>query len=148
MKNNKTILYVGVGIAVAVVGFFAFRMIRNKKEMQDAGIVTEDIDSTVINTSPVSQQPAKKPVATGNIFADLGSTIRNIVTNYKSYRVATLTGSLNVREKPDSKSKIIGSIKKDAIIKAKPSGTAGWFEYSKDSQVGAGFISSTYLRLV
>jgi len=148
MKNNKTILYVGVGLAVAVVGFFAFRMIRNKKEMQDAGIVTEDIDSTVINTSPVSQQPAKKPVATGNIFADLGSTIRNIVTNYKSYRVATLTGSLNVREKPDSKSKIIGSIKKDTIIKAKPSGTAGWFEYSKDSQVGAGFISSTYLRLV
>jgi hypothetical protein len=148
MKNNKTILYVGVGLAVAVVGFFAFRMIRNKKEMQDAGIVTEDIDSTVINTSPVSQQPAKKPVATGNIFADLGSTIRNIVTNYKSYRVATLTGSLNVREKPDSKSKIIGSIKKDTIIKAKPSGTAGWFEYSKDSQVVTGYISSTYLRLV
>jgi uncharacterized protein YgiM (DUF1202 family) len=148
MKNNKTILYVGVGLAVAVVGFFAFRMIRNKKEMQDAGIVTEDIDSTIINTPPTAEQSAKKPVATGNIFADLGSTIRNIVSNYKSYRVATLTGSLNVREKPDSKSKIIGSIKKDTIIKAKPSGTAGWFEYSKDSQVVTGYISSTYLRLV
>ncbi len=148
MKNNKTILYVGVGLAVAVVGFFAFRMMRNKKLMQDAGVITEDVDSTVINTTPKAEQLAKKPVATGNIFADLGSTIRNIVSNFKSYRVATLTGSLNVREKPDSKSKIIGSIKKDAIIKAKPSGTAGWFEYSKDSQVGAGFISSTYLRLV
>ena len=149
MKNNKTMIYVGVGLAVAVVGFFAYRMIKNKSKREDAGVITEDVESTVITTSPASVETTaeKKPVVTGNLFVDLGNTINNLVSNFKSYKVSTTSGNLNVRQKPDSVSKIVGSLKKDSVIKAKPSGTTGWFAVTDDGNNIRGYVSSTYLKL-
>ena len=138
-------MYLGIGLAVAVGGFFVYKMVKGKKKDGEM-MVTEDVAVEVLDKPSV--EAPKPAVSTGNIFADLGATIKNLTSNFRNYKVATTSTSLNIREKPDAKSKIIGSVKKDSIISAKPSGVSGWFAYSTDGSATKGYVSSTYLKLV
>jgi uncharacterized protein YgiM (DUF1202 family) len=64
---------------------------------------------------------------------------------FKKYRVATLTTSLNVREQPTTMSKAVTSVPKNSIILARESSTSGWYEYSKDGINVIGYVSKLYL---
>jgi len=62
--------------------------------------------------------------------------------------VATLVSNLNVRQSPTTSSSVIDSLPKGSVVFAKPSGTTGWYVYSKDGVVDSGFVSSMYLKKV
>lgn len=66
-----------------------------------------------------------------------------------SYRVNVSSGSLNVREKPSTSSKIIGTLSKGTIVEVyyiQPKGTpAGW---SYVSYPICGYVSDAYLEYV
>jgi hypothetical protein len=67
--------------------------------------------------------------------------------SFHKYIVNTTKGNLNIRALADTASKLLGSIKKDSPIVAKPSSVSGWSEYSKDGGASVfGFVSSQYLK--
>lgn len=66
-----------------------------------------------------------------------------------SYRVNVTSGNLNVREKPSTSSRIVGTISKETIVEVyylQPKGTpAGW---SYVSYPVCGYVSNDYLEYV
>ena len=69
-------------------------------------------------------------------------------SGFDKYEVATLVSNLNVRQSPTTTSSVIDSLAKGSVVFAKPSGTTGWYVYSKDGVVDSGFVSSMYLKKV
>mgnify|MGYP000956131906 CR=1 FL=1 len=69
-------------------------------------------------------------------------------SGFDKYEVATLVSNLNVRQSPTTSSSVIDSLPKGSVVFAKPSGTTGWYVYSKDGVVDSGFVSSMYLKKV
>lgn len=69
-------------------------------------------------------------------------------SEYNKFEVATLVSNLNVRQSPSTSSPVVGSLPKGTIIFAKPSGTSGWYAYSKDGVTADGFVSSLYLKTI
>jgi len=69
-------------------------------------------------------------------------------SGFEKYEVATLVSNLNVRQSPSTSSTVIDSLPKGSQVFAKPSGTTGWYVYSKDGVKDSGFVSSMYLKKV
>ena len=69
-------------------------------------------------------------------------------SGFDKYEVATLVSNLNVRQSPTTSSSVIDSLPKGSVVFAKPSGTTGWYVYSKDGVIDSGFVSSMYLKKV
>jgi len=67
-------------------------------------------------------------------------------TAYSKYIVDTLLTNLNVRDTPSTSGAKVGSLAKGTEIFAKPSSTAGWFEYSANGTTSSGFVSASYLK--
>lgn len=70
----------------------------------------------------------------------------NFLMQWNDYTVNTQTSALNVRQRPDSTSKIIDKLPKGSVVKAKASGTKGWFAVSKDGVNTLGYASQDYLK--
>ena len=70
----------------------------------------------------------------------------NFLLQWNDYTVKTASGNLNVRERPDSSSKIVDRLPKGSTIKAKASGTRGWMAVSRDGVSTIGYASLEYLQ--
>ena len=99
------------------------------------GSKTSTKDDSTDNTS--TDESTRGPVKDGTT---------NTTPKYEKYEVATLVSNLNVRKEPNTSSQVLDSLPKGSLIFAKPSGTTGWYAYSKDGVSDAGFISSMYLK--
>ena len=67
---------------------------------------------------------------------------------WKNYKVNTIASPLNVRKSPDKSSEKIGSLPKGSTIKARPSSSFGWYEYSSDGENISGYVSQQYLQIL
>jgi len=114
-KTTKQILMFGIPI-VLIGGYFIYKAMRGKKSYQNPLI--DD----------------NKPTTT----TDDGNEC-------KKYIVVVSKGNLNIREEPNTTSKIIGSIPKASEKFAKKTNTEGWMQLCED---GGGFVSSKYLKEV
>jgi len=133
MKKNT--LYTISGITLVLVGgYFLYRKFLSKKTTQ-GGSIQEPIQTLDTNIIEQTTTPT----------SGLASAF-SFLTEYNDYQVNTTSTSLNVREKPDSKSKIVGSLPKGSKIKAKASGTKGWFDVSKDGKTNFGYVSAQFLK--
>lgn len=69
--------------------------------------------------------------------------------NYtQKYKVTTSSGSLNIRNAPNTSATIIEKAPKGTILLGKPSSTSGWIEISKDGNTLFGYASSSFLSIV
>lgn len=77
-------------------------------------------------------------------FVDSASTPSTPSGTGTKYQVTTSSGSLNIREKPDATSKIIGTLAKGAIVQgiAQPDGK--WIKVT-DASGKTGFVSAQYM---
>jgi uncharacterized protein YgiM (DUF1202 family) len=140
MKNNKTIWWIVGGVAVLGAGYLILRKFTKKGEKKSEEIRQSGAEE------PVELNPPTPPVLTGNPLLDIGNTISNFLSNYQDYVVSTQTSSLNLRSNPDGASKVVGSLKKGSIVRAKASGVKGWFAVSDNDKDIKGYVSSTFLK--
>lgn len=144
MKNNKTLIAVIGGLALLGVGYFLLRKFSKKGEMKADEIRQQGQDPII--DQPADTTPVKLPTATGNPWADIGNAITNFLSTYQDYEVATQTSNLNVRQKPDAQSRIVGSLKKGSTVRAKGSGVKGWFAISDNDKDIKGYVAQSFLK--
>ena len=126
MKLSKTQKYFLFGVPVAVGLYLIVRQIMGKKTYNDAA---------------------------NNGNTDGGDGDGDVPTmEVKLYKVTTLLTNLNVREQPSTSSRIVDSLAKGTIIRARPSNTSGWFEaFPSDSSISnqrLGYVSADYITFV
>lgn len=145
MKTNKTLYWIG-GIALTIGGVYILVNWYNK--MQDA---KRNALSQNAGTSPGGTNASTPPSNTNNSFLDMWSKgvvagVNKIMGTYLKYKVVTQNDPLNVRQKPDASSVVVGKLPKDSIIYAKKSNVMGWMEVSTDGQKPLGFSSAAFLK--
>jgi hypothetical protein len=143
MKNNTWIpVTLGV-VALGAVGFFLYKKFAGKgaQKIEDIKKQGEEVKITTTDA------PVPPPITTGNPLFDIGNVVGNFLKQYQDYTVQTQTSNLNVREKPDATSKIVGQFKKGQTIRAKVSGTKGWHAVSENDKDIKGYVSSGYIKL-
>jgi uncharacterized protein YgiM (DUF1202 family) len=132
---KKSSLYTIGGITLVILaGYLLYRKSLSKKATQ-IGSIQEPIQTLDNN---IIEQTTKPSSGLASAFSFL--------TEYNDYQVDTTSTSLNVREKPDGKSKVIGTLPKNSKIKAKASGVRGWFDVSKDGKTNFGYVSAQFLK--
>ena len=139
MKNKTLITILSIAAIAGVRLYFLNRM--KKKGEQKAEDIKEQGEAAEVS---IPEPPA--PIITGNPLANIANTISNFLTSYNDYVVATQSTALTLREKPDAKSKAIGSFKKGSVIRAKASDVKGWFAVSQNGKDIKGYVSSVYLK--
>jgi uncharacterized protein YgiM (DUF1202 family) len=142
MNNKKTIWWIVGGVAAVGVGLLLLRRF-TKKGQAKADEIRQQGAAAPIDVITPSPVPV---IRTGNPITDLGSAVSNFLSNYQNYVVATQTSNLNVRSKPDASSKVIGSLKKGSTVRAKASGTKGWFAISDNDSDIKGYVSAQFLK--
>lgn len=149
MKNNK--LLIGLGILTAVaVGYFMFK---SKKKQQTAN--NNQSGEPFIDESTIppltTETDDKKDSPVTRAGAAIGAALGLLNTNtggFSDYVVITNTSNLNVRKSPSTSATIIGTVAKNAKIKARASSSKDWFEYSKDGKTVTGYVSAAYLKKI
>ena len=141
MKNNKTLIAIIGGLALLGVGYFLLRRFTKKGEQK-----ADEIREQGQQAEPPSDLPPLLPTGTGNPLTDLASNLTNFLTRYQDYVVATQTSNLNVRQRPDSQSKIVASLKKGSTVRAKASGVKGWFAISDNDKDIKGYVAQSFLK--
>lgn len=138
--SNKNLLWILGGLTFAGLGYFLF--VKLKQEQNKIGKPEEG--SPVLLGDPTIKDVEVPPPALGGLGSLIGGAF-NFLTNWKDYTVATTSTPLNVRDKADSKGKIVATLPKGSEIKAKASGVKGWMVVSKDGENTLGYASQTYL---
>jgi uncharacterized protein YgiM (DUF1202 family) len=139
--KNKTLITILSIAAVAGIGIYFFSRMKKKGEQKAEEIKQE---GEILDMTQPSQTTT--PIISGNPWQNIANTISNFLSNYNDYTVTTQTSGLNLREKPDAKSKILASIPKGSTVKAKASEVKGWFIVSKDGVNPSGFVASQFLK--
>jgi uncharacterized protein YgiM (DUF1202 family) len=153
MKKSTWIAIASVA-ALGVAGYFLFKSWNKKQEEKKRRLLGENkvpgLDpSAGQGTTPKELETNPVGVLTGGLgtsFDVMTSSIANYLKNFNQYQVVTQTSNLNIREKPDGNSKVIGSLAKGSTITAKASGTKGWFAITDDGQTIKGYVSQTFLK--
>ena len=142
MKKNNfyTIGAVALGLAAA---FFVYRKFVNGKKLNEP-VAPEPIRD--LDENPITSTIGQVGSTVGGSVTGLSQSVFGFLTQYNDYQVATQTSGLNVRQKPDAKSKIIGNLPQGSKIKGKASGVKGWFDVSKDGKTNYGYVSSQFLK--
>lgn len=148
--KNKTLLWVLGGVTLAGLAYFF--IVKGKKQNQSsAGTTgTDSVPSdSIIPEAPALATPPIVPTAPSiNPLGTIYNALNNLLSNWNDYTVTTTNLPLNVRQKPDSVSKVVTTLPKGSTIKAKASGVKGWMAVSQDGQNILGYVSQQYLKLV
>ena len=134
--KKQTLITIVIGAAALLGGIYLYKRFQKKQESdnQESNLI-EGLD-----TPPQSGSEAPAPITN-----PLAAAV-SFLSNWNDYTVNTQTTALNIRQKPDSKSKVIGSLKKGSVIKGKASGTKDWFAVSRDGKTTIGYVASEYLK--
>lgn len=150
MKNNK--LFIGLSVlAVAALGYFMWKSKKSGSVQASNQSGEPFIDESTIPPLTTEQEDAKQ-----SIIAKAGQAIGAAIVNslssssnsapFNDYVVNTSSTNVNVRKSPSTSSTVIGSVAKNAKIKARPSANIDWLEYSKDGKTVFGYVSAAYLK--
>ncbi len=155
MKNKGLLIAGGVLLLIAVPAVI-YAATRKPKPKKGSSVIADDpikqtkeeFDRDRAN-APIPPL-ATPPVLPGSVslpgLGTFGLPDLSFLTRWNDYTVNTSTSSLNVRERPDSGAKIVAKLAKGATVKAKASGTKGWFAVSKDGVNTLGYASADYLK--
>lgn len=142
MKKNNLYTIGAVALTLAA-GFFIYKQLVNGKKLNEP-VAPEPIKD--LDENPVTSTISQVGSIVGGSVTGLTQSVFGFLTQYNNYQVATQTSGLNVRQKPDAKSKIIGNLPQGSTIKGKASGVKGWFDVSKDGKTNYGYVSSQFLK--
>ena len=141
---KKSSLYqIGAVALVLAAGFFIYKQFVNGKKSQEP-VAPEPIKD--LNDNPLVSTLTGGASALTSSVAGLQSSLFGFLTEYNNYQVITQSSGLNVRQKPDGKAKVIGSLPQGSNVKAKASGVKGWFDVSKDGKNNYGYVSAQFLK--
>jgi uncharacterized protein YgiM (DUF1202 family) len=158
--KGKTWLYVTVGL-LAAGGVFAYMKMRKKKgepiDNIDAANMLEKQSETLNEKVATVTKSASTGISrltsqtASAITSALSATpviggIFGAASPYARKTVSTQSTSLNIREKPDATSKVIGTLRKGATILVRPSNVYGWYDYSEDGKTLSGYVSMNYIK--
>lgn len=148
MKKNNIIWIVGGILVVGAAGFFLYKKFQKKAEENlDKKIkAPETPEEAPKESNPVKDTVSQIIAAGGGILGGIGAAANEYLSNYNDYVVNTISSNLYLRETPNAQGKILGKFTKGSIIKAKASGTKGWFAVSEDGSTVKGYVSSMYLK--
>ena len=142
--TKQTKILIGVGSVVALVGgYFIYKALRPKKPivLDKNGNVVPITPSTSTTTTP-STSTTTNP----NVYSS---------PNMKKYKVNVSSGNLNIREQPNTNSKVVGFVSKGCIIECEPTTTQGWLDIISATKEGtckfnlnSGYVSSQFLEEV
>lgn len=146
---SKTQKYVLFGVPVAVGLYFIIRQFMGKKTYNDALQQQQGGgDNGGGNTGGGNTGGGN----TGGGNTGGGNTGGGNVPSMEVsvYKVTTLVSNLNVREQPSTSSRIVASLAKGTLIRARASSTSGWFEAfpQTGSNQRLGYVSADYITLV
>ena len=156
MKNKGILIAAGVLLLLAVP---VIVMASNRQRQKNKRDEKPKKKSSVVADDPIKQtkeqfdkdrENAPVPTLPSSVsLPGLGTfplPDLSFLTRWNDYTVNTQSSPLNVRQRPDSTSKIIDKLPKGSTIKAKASGTKGWFAVSKDGVNTLGYASQDYLK--
>lgn len=147
---KKDTIWIAVGTLLSIgIGYYAYKRFfkTNVIKVPDGSTNTRDILNTE-TTQP--QQPDN--VITGTIGAIVNPVVNaatnafSFLTSWNDYTVNTASTSLNVRQMPNTTSRVIASLPKGATVKAKASGIKDWLAVSKDGKNTYGYVSAQYMK--
>lgn len=149
MANNNKGLYYALG-AIALVGggYFLYKKFQKKQEEKTKKIVGQQESGNPIEQvgSGATNVLSNIYTGTGDLLGGAVSSIADYLGAFNPYSVNTISSNLYLRDKPDSKGKIIGKFAKGTIVNAKPSSVKGWFAVSEDGKTIKGYVSQVYLK--
>lgn len=162
MKNKGILIAAGVLLLLAVP---VIVMASNRQRQKNKRDEKPKKKSSVVADDPIKQtkeqfdkdrENAPVPTLATPTILPGGVTLPGLGTfgmpdlsflmRWNEYTVNTASSNLNVRERPDSTAKIVDRLAKGSTVKAKASGTKGWFAISKDGVNTLGYASSDYLK--
>jgi uncharacterized protein YgiM (DUF1202 family) len=114
--NKDTIIRVASIVGVLGVLYFLYKKVSNSSSDGQSYQDTKDEETTTTTDS-----------------------------GFSKFNVTTKTTSLNIRQNPDDKSKIIGKLNKGQEVLLKASTTNGWMEYSTNGTTTFGYVSSAFV---
>lgn len=140
MKKDTGYIVAGVVLSLAV-GYYAynrfFKVNAFPKQDDEKQPAEEKAESTIISS-------IVNPIGSG--IASIGGSIASFLSSWNDYTVNTQSTPLNVRQQPNTSSKIVASIPKGTVVKAKASGTKDWLAVSKDGKNTVGYVSAQFLK--
>lgn len=143
MKKENTLIVILGGVAALGLSYFLYRRFTKKGEQRADEIRQQGQQA---NEPPSTATPTILPTPTGNPLTDIAGTLGNFLSNYQTYTVVTKTSNLLLRDKPDAQGKVIGSFRKGSTVRAKASGTKGWFAVSDNDKDVKGYVSQAFLK--
>jgi len=146
MKNNRVVLMLIGGVAALGGIYYGWSYLRRKKLEKNQGIIT-DTNTTTPDGKPDETKDGYTKLLDG-MTQGIAKAVKNITSGYMKYAVNTKETKLNVRQKADGNSKIVGKLNKDSVILARSSNVVGWMEVSNDGGKPIGFVSTAFLRYV
>lgn len=153
MKNKTPFIIGGILLLLAVPAVI-FAATRRKPKKRGATVTADDpIKQTKEEferdraNAPIPVTPVSPISISLPGLGTLGIPDFTFLTRWNDYTVNTASTSLNVRERPDSASKIVGKLAKGSTVKAKASGTKGWMAVSNDGITTLGYSSLDYLKI-
>lgn len=141
---KKDTIWIAVGTLLSIgIGYYAYKRFFKtnvikvpEDKADDSSKKPEESTNVITGTIGAIANPVIKAV--GGVF--------DFVTNWNDYTVNTVSTPLNVRQQPNTNSKVIASIPKGTVVKAKASGTKDWLAVSKDGKNTYGYVSAQYLK--
>jgi uncharacterized protein YgiM (DUF1202 family) len=145
MMKKSSLYQIGAVALVLAAGFFIYKQFVNGKKSQQP-VSPEPIKD--LDENPLNQVASTVGPRIENTLGALSGSLFGFLTEYNDYTVTTQTSGLNVRQKPDSKAKVVGNLPKGSTIKAKASGVKGWFDVSKDGSSNYGYVAAQFLKAI
>lgn len=140
MKKNTLYIVGGVAVLVAAA-FFIFRKKSDKDKNGEPQEPIKNLDDNIVESTKITVGPT-----TADSLGGTSKSVFGFLSEYNDYQVVTQSSALNVRQKPDGISKVVGSLPKGSKIKGKASGVKGWFDVSKDGTTNYGYVSAQFLK--
>lgn len=147
---KKDTIWVLIGTALSIgVGYYAYKRFfkTNVVKVPD----TRNADNFVLDQP---QEQNKTEDTSGSVISSITNPVVKAVggvfeflSNWNDYTVNTVSTPLNVRQSPSTSSKVIASIPKGTVVKAKASGTKDWLAVSKDGKTTFGYVSAQYMKV-
>ena len=149
--DKKTVwLVIGAVVLIAAAPFVVKAATRRKDAPPKKRSSVEACSPEIQTKEQFEKDREKADSTLLPVLPGIGGIIAPItryVTSWNDYTVNTRTTNLNVREKPDSLSKIVGSLTKGSTVKAKASGVKGWMAVSADGgKTTFGYSAMEYLK--
>lgn len=157
MKNNYLWAFLAFAGAGAATYFIVRISSKGKREAEARKLALQKSGKeTSTDEGKMESKPMKGGGFLSNLFSGIGEALdysRTVAEaeGFERYRVNTASTSLNIRQRPSSTSKIVGSLQKNEYFFGKPSGAfvevfSVNISKAEPEYTSRGFVSASFVK--